>query len=491
MARCIIFANLVALSGIILALGDHNVEGCASIGRPHDSIHIAEESAIIVWDPLKKVEHFIRSASFDTKSPDFGFLVPTPTQPTLAEVGSKIFGDVDRWTLPRTVERTRLTYQPLLFCCLPSMKMGAMVRSDTAGVRILAEQEVGGFKAAVLEADDTDSLSKWITEHGYSSDPELQSWLAPYVLAKWKITAFKIIQDSKTGELATTKPVRMSFSTDRPFFPYREPERKRDKKVDAEPENEKHQPRPTEIDGIWKIESADGDASQTRELKGTKFWFDKGIAVGHFIKDSPFTVDASKDPKWLDLGKIPGIYKLDGDTLTWCRGANARPSRFDSKEGLLLVLRRDTKANADAAAAGVAAREKERLHGGDRLLRVHFVSDTRMEGKFGNNSAWHAKTPWSDQLDDEQRKDLAKQTGIAETDLPAKTWLTTFEDRASPRPGKEEVYFDPSSDRTPIRPPDRVEYNDVWIPLDVLLIGVVFVGYVGFRVIRRRSGTST
>jgi hypothetical protein len=104
-----------------------------------------------------------------------------------------------------------------------------MMPMSDKGVRVLGEQDVGGYKAAILEADNTEDLSKWLKENGYSSDPELESWLAPYVAAKWKITAFKIVKDPKSGKLATTKPMRMSFATDKPFFPYREPVVKDDK----------------------------------------------------------------------------------------------------------------------------------------------------------------------------------------------------------------------------------------------------------------------
>ena len=70
---------------------------------------------------------------------------------------------------------------------------------------------------------------------------------------------------------------------------------------------------PTEIDGIWKVESAEGDPVQTKNLVGTTFWFGEGIAVGRFMKDVPFTVDVGKEPKWLDL------LKMQFEVLTFIR----------------------------------------------------------------------------------------------------------------------------------------------------------------------------
>jgi hypothetical protein len=79
----------------------------------------------------------------------------------------------------------------------------------------------------------------------------------------------------------------------------------------------------------------------------------------------------------------------------------------------------------------------ERTHDG-RLLRVFFVADTRMDARLGQ-AAWHAQVAYADQLTDEQRRQLAKETGVAEAEIPTTAWLTTLEDRASPRPGKDDV----------------------------------------------------
>jgi Uncharacterized protein conserved in bacteria (DUF2330) len=366
MIRILSVVVLVAAASAMFALSLPQADGCAAVRhRDGPSIHIAEESAIIVWDPVKKVQHFIRRAAFDTKSPDFGFLVPTRTMPEFPfeVVEDGIFRTMDTWLVPRTVEQTRWKFEPMMCAVFP----GAMVkaRMDMAPksemkVKVLGEQKVGGYDVKVLEADDAEALAKWIKEHGYSADPELYEWLTPYVAGKWKISAFKISQDPKTGQLATTKAVRMSFKTDRPFFPYREPESKK-----------------------------------------------------------------PKDDKESDL--------------------NSR---------------------------------------GGRLLRVLFVSDMRMDAKLGS-VAWHASIPWSDSLTDEQRQQLVKEIGVRDESVPAKAWLTTFEDRASPRPGKVEVYFDPAVERTPIRPPDIIKYNDVWIPLDCSVFALILIALIVIFVVWR------
>jgi hypothetical protein len=56
-----------------------------------------------------------------------------------------------------------------------------------------------------------------VAQEKRASQPEFAPCLKIYVDKKWKITAFKV--DAGAG----FSPVRMSFKTERPFHPYREP----------------------------------------------------------------------------------------------------------------------------------------------------------------------------------------------------------------------------------------------------------------------------
>jgi hypothetical protein len=105
-----------------------------------------------------------------------------------------------------------------------------------AGVAVLEQTRVAGYDAAVLAADDPAALNRWLGEHGYESRPALAAWLEPYTKGKWTVTAFKIASaDPKRPGVATTA-VRMTFETDRPFFPYREPEDQRIESANPPPQ---------------------------------------------------------------------------------------------------------------------------------------------------------------------------------------------------------------------------------------------------------------
>lgn len=90
---------------------------CAPAPRTGQFVRIAEESAIIVWDEAAHTQHFIRRATFDTEAPDFGFLVPTPTKPTLAEVSDAAYTDLEYLIRPKVIEQkvTGVDFTPLLF----------------------------------------------------------------------------------------------------------------------------------------------------------------------------------------------------------------------------------------------------------------------------------------------------------------------------------------------------------------------------------------
>jgi hypothetical protein len=97
---------------------------------------------------------------------------------------------------------------------------------DGGAVQVLDRQRVAGFDAVVLAATDAEKLRQWLQKHGYDARPALTAWLAPYVKAGWIITAFQIAKNDGGSEYFSTSAVRMSFTAERPFFPYSEPQKR-------------------------------------------------------------------------------------------------------------------------------------------------------------------------------------------------------------------------------------------------------------------------
>jgi hypothetical protein len=188
----------------------------------------ADQTVILVWDPASKMEHFVRRASFMGEADDFGFLVPTPATPELAESGDDAFPFLQKVTEPEVVRMAR----PSSGCgsCWPSKRMPAgALAPGAAAVTILEEKTVAGFHAVVLEATSSLGLVAWLKEHGYAFSPEIEAWAKPYIEGGWKITALRVAKDpaATTDKGVAAASLRISFNTDRPLFPYREPESKR------------------------------------------------------------------------------------------------------------------------------------------------------------------------------------------------------------------------------------------------------------------------
>ena len=162
--------------------------------------------------------------------PHFGFLVPTPSKPELAEAPDGLFATLAWHTRPRVVEKWRTALDVNVSCMLflARSKRGADRGLAVSGVRVEHRQRVAGYDAVVLSADDADALAAWLKKHGYAQRPSLAQWLSPYVQAKWKITAFKIAAGKRSDDIATSA-VRMSFKAEKPFYPYREPADMREK----------------------------------------------------------------------------------------------------------------------------------------------------------------------------------------------------------------------------------------------------------------------
>jgi len=208
---CRLTAAFAVISGFVLAAP--RVPACCAVTRLAGAVVNADQTVIMLWDAARQRQHFIRQASFKSDAADVGFIVPSPSRPELAESGNEAF--------PRLMEITapiiRSSGGSGCGCAVKS----SVVRSSS--VRVIEEKRVAGFDATVLTAESGADLTEWLKDHGYAFSPEVAEWAQPYLGGAWHFTALKVAksggaQDIKAGAL------RLSFQTDRPLFPYREPE---------------------------------------------------------------------------------------------------------------------------------------------------------------------------------------------------------------------------------------------------------------------------
>ena len=90
---------------VVFALTIAPLIACAPVPPANQSVEIADENAIIIWDSSSQTEHLNRRATFNTEAKDFGFLVPTPSQPQLVESDDTAFAESSRITAPKVVSK--------------------------------------------------------------------------------------------------------------------------------------------------------------------------------------------------------------------------------------------------------------------------------------------------------------------------------------------------------------------------------------------------
>src|SRR6266576_5440881 len=140
---------LLALAGacLVVPLLSPPTPACSPVSPSGKPVVNADQTVVILWDAATKTEHFIRKASFKSEADDFGFLVPTPAQPELAESGNEAFSYLAKLTAPeiRRVARPR-----------GGMSCGcskSQVTASMPAVTVLQEKLVAGFNAVVLETN--------------------------------------------------------------------------------------------------------------------------------------------------------------------------------------------------------------------------------------------------------------------------------------------------------------------------------------------------
>jgi hypothetical protein len=221
---------------LVLTLAQTNpARACAAAPPTGQHVETQREDAIIVWDEARHVEHFIRNAVFGTSATSFGFLVPTPTRPVLAEASDQAAGAIGSVTRPPIVHEMRFSTFPIGCTMLPFVFRTRSVASApqmgaSSPVTVLEQTRVAGLDAVILKADDSGALADWLTAHGFEFRDALKRWVSPYLAKSWTITAFRYARASSPAVGAAaedrlgSRTVRMTFAADAPVYPYREPD---------------------------------------------------------------------------------------------------------------------------------------------------------------------------------------------------------------------------------------------------------------------------
>lgn len=152
---------------------------------------LVDESAIIVWNPARHREHIIQRVLIKTNASDAGFLIPTPSPPTVTYVDDAFYS-VER----QLGTQIRVHFHPYLtpvFWLNPDFNSDPLAKARVENPNFATARMIGWLyrkhaapygtpytdTETVLPADKPDALLHWLQAHGYEARPALREWLAP------------------------------------------------------------------------------------------------------------------------------------------------------------------------------------------------------------------------------------------------------------------------------------------------------------------------
>jgi hypothetical protein len=220
----------VLVAAIALSSAHRSVASAALGVTP---VRIENESAIIVWNQAAQTEHFIRTVNFDTDSSDLGYIVPTPSIPTLSAVDDGAVPALREAVQP-TLTGNDVFIAPTSFLVTliriyksETQPVASSLLPPTIGQSDVDEEKdtfVDGVQATTISASDVLSLKKWLKQNGYEWSSGIGDWLQPYITKHWYLTVYKYVKPAATADNLVSKTVDLTFKTSLPFYPYSEPE---------------------------------------------------------------------------------------------------------------------------------------------------------------------------------------------------------------------------------------------------------------------------
>lgn len=172
------------------------------------------QKAVIFYD--QGVETMVVSASFQGNAKDFGWVIPTPTKPTVTRGSDELFTSLQ--------ELTGQTYQYKQ----PLSRLGGADEVSTGGVTVIETKQVDYYDVTVLTSDDKNALVDWLNEHTYKFPDSASYVLDSYIENGWFFVAMRVnpqsLQWSNVGEQLRSghaTPVVISFQTQNIVYPLR------------------------------------------------------------------------------------------------------------------------------------------------------------------------------------------------------------------------------------------------------------------------------
>lgn len=180
------------------------------------------ERTLIVWDSSTKVQHFVRELRFSHAAGSFGFVVPVPSRPKVHSVEASPFDALEKTYPSDLLDRLWLGFGSGLGHGA-GLGAGKGAAPKPPPVQLVEQKRVGDFNAFILTATDPGALAAWLEKHGFKTSERGKTWVDHYVRLGFHFVALRFDGAKKEEEALEIRTLRISFESELPYYPYREP----------------------------------------------------------------------------------------------------------------------------------------------------------------------------------------------------------------------------------------------------------------------------
>lgn len=217
--------SLIVRSIVISALGVSiilpsvvSADG-AVVSPPNYYVQETGQQAVIFYEDAIQTETMVVGINYQGTAQDFGWLIPTPNQPTVERGSQNVFANLSAITDP---------YSNSYKSSEDSALFEGTVSAIPETVSIVSEQQVAYYDVTVLTATNTEDLVNWFNANGYKYPQAYSYILQDYINNGWYFTAMKIdptlVNTNSVNSTVLTGeavPVQMTFTAENMVYPLR------------------------------------------------------------------------------------------------------------------------------------------------------------------------------------------------------------------------------------------------------------------------------
>ena len=133
------------------------------------------------------------ASDYEGEPREFAVVIPVPTFIERKQIGvveMKTIDHIDAYTAPRLVEYfdedpcapvPRVSARTSMFFAAPAPQLASSADRVSYGVTVEASYDVGEYDVQILSAEQSDGLTRWLTDNGYRIPPGASAVLASYI----------------------------------------------------------------------------------------------------------------------------------------------------------------------------------------------------------------------------------------------------------------------------------------------------------------------